>query len=349
MLRFIAAIIVILYHCSKKSDFLKTVPKFLIAGQEMVTFFFVLSGFVLVLAYYSRETFSRKTFYVKRIARIFPVYLIALFLSAAIGLGGERDPVALVLDTFLLQSWVPPYPTAINTPAWFLSDLMFFYASFPFVLAYLRNSSPSPNRILSLGIWWWLVTQAVLTILLNTAFYQGYPSWSHDIIFYFPVSHYCSFLLGVAGAYFLVTKKKPFFLSTAQSVLFILISCASLILCIEYQPAINKLLQIALPTGSSFYAPLFLLVIVSFYLAKNTVSAKFSAKPIMVLGEISFSIYILQYPVRDIAHHFIKPFNIPYDIFLLLYIPLLIGIGLVLLHIIEHPVRAYVESKLIHD
>ena len=69
-LRFIGVIIVILFHNRATSEVLQIAPKILTAGPEMVTFFYVLSGFVLVQAYYKRDPFRLKDYIVKRIARI---------------------------------------------------------------------------------------------------------------------------------------------------------------------------------------------------------------------------------------------------------------------------------------
>jgi peptidoglycan/LPS O-acetylase OafA/YrhL len=116
ILRFIAAIIVILFHHRKGSEILQDAPAVLTAGPQMVTFFFVLSGFVLVLAYYDKEQFSLKKYFVKRSTRIIPVYFIALFLCLAIAfVKGTTDPVATILNMLFLQAWFPPYPQSIKS------------------------------------------------------------------------------------------------------------------------------------------------------------------------------------------------------------------------------------------
>lgn len=346
-LRFLAALIIIFFHNRLGSDFLKTVPKFLLAGPQMVTFFYVLSGFVLVLAYYGKHEFCPKEFFVKRAARILPVYLIALSLSVAIKIfEGNLNPVALVLNILLLQSWIPSYPLAINGPAWFLSGLMFFYVSFPFVLSYLRNSRPNPKQVFVTCLLFWFATQAILTLLLNSSFFHGAHSYSHDFIYYFPPVHLCSFFLGVSGAYFLLNvacgDNK---LSKANQISLILLLCIIFITFVQYQLSINKILHTNLPYASSFYAPFFLAIIAAISTSENIITYALSKKLFIFLGNISFSIYIIQNPVLYIAYR-IKPIHMNYDIFLLIYISLLLFIGTLILYTVERPANDHVIKRM---
>jgi peptidoglycan/LPS O-acetylase OafA/YrhL len=344
-LRFIAALIIIFFHNRSGSSLLKKLPESLLAGPEMVTFFYVLSGFVLVLAYYPRDDFSLKEFLVKRTARIIPVYLIALSLSVAIKIfEGNLNPVALMLNVLLLQSWVPPYPLAINGPAWFLSGLVFFYVLFPSILTWLRNSRPEPKRFFFACLFLWFATQAGLTFLLNSSLYKG-GSFSHDLIYYFPPVHLCSFLLGVSGAYFLVAGMRgKTEVSQARSICLLVFATGMYILFVESELAVRKALALKLPFESSFFAPIFLGIIVAFSVAKNMITSALSAKPFIFLGEISFTIYIIQNPLLYIVYR-LKPPQMHYDIFLLISITLLLIIGTLILYMVERPVNAYVRSR----
>lgn len=345
-LRFLAALTIIFFHNRIRSDFLKTLPKFFLAGPQMVTFFYVLSGFVLVLAYYDKEEFCPKEFFVKRAARILPVYLLALSLSVAIKISeGNLHPVALVLNLLLLQSWMPPYPLAINGPAWFLSGLVFFYVSFPIVLSYLHNSSPNPKRVFFTCLLFWFTTQAILTLLLNSSFYHGFPSNSHNLIYYFPIVHLCSFFLGASGAYYLCNETHCVNkLSNANQISLIIILFVIFITLVEYQLDINKIFNIKFPYSSSLYAPIFLAIIAVISTSKNKITDILSTKLFIFLGKISFSIYIIQNPILHIAYR-IKPVNMNYDIFLLIYISLLLFLGALILYSVERPINVHVINR----
>lgn len=339
LLRFSAAVIVILYHNKNSSKFLQEAPSILTAGPQMVTFFFVLSGFSLVLAYGNKKEFNTKIYLLKRLVRIAPIYFVALFMSVIlIGMSGKFDPIAFTLNLFFLQSWIPPYPLTINGSGWFLSDLIFFYISFPIILIYLKKYSSKPIVILFSAILLWITTQIVLLILLNGQFYRGFPSVSHDLIHYFPLSHFCSFLLGASGAYVLTTNKQCFSPYRKHKV-FLILSFFLFILIIENQSFINELLHVKLPYRVSFYAPLFLLFISSLYLLNNKKSISIPVKSITILGEISFSMYIMQSPVSRVTFHFLKRFNLSNEYNILIFISILIVISVFLFFLIERPIK----------
>jgi len=348
LLRFIAVMIVVLYHQRSKSIFLHSAPNILTSGPQVVAFFFVLSGFVLVLAYYDKNAFSLGDYYVKRIARILPVYLLALSLSVSLDIAEEQfRPVALALNIFLLQSWIPTYPLSINGPAWFLSDLLFFYICFPLLVILLRKYAPDPKRVLFSGIVFWLSTQVVLTVLLNTSFYKGYPSPSHDYIYYFPPSHLCSFTLGVCGAYFLVHKKDKLPMTSLNSVSMMIILSALFVVLMEFEPLYDEMMLLRLPFGASVYAPFFLLLILAFCVSSKRIAGTLSWKPFVYLGEISFGVYIMQAPIDRLVWLHVRKhmYGISEDGFMIIYLFILITVGIILFHVVERPIRKYANKR----
>ncbi|UOR02254.1 acyltransferase [Leucobacter allii] len=114
-------------------------------GHYGVTFFFVLSGFVLVLS--ARAGTPNSTFYWRRFARIYPSHLVALLLAFpvfySVAPSAEQwwvkpvDPGVMALSFPLLQGWSRDDAVLFsgNPAAWTLSCELFFYAIFPFVLA----------------------------------------------------------------------------------------------------------------------------------------------------------------------------------------------------------------------
>ncbi|SIR69155.1 acyltransferase family protein [Williamsia sterculiae] len=127
-----------------------------LVGQG-VTFFFVLSGFLLFLPF-ARALVSDKAmpatraYALHRVFRIFPAYLLiflivnfamrAAYLRNAAevtvpgqdrGMGMITDPLELLLNLTLTQSFVPRYlQTGIN-PSWSLTTELCFYVSLPIV------------------------------------------------------------------------------------------------------------------------------------------------------------------------------------------------------------------------
>ena len=337
ILRFLAAIIVIFFHCRKGSQLLENAPKIFIAGPQMVTFFFVLSGFVLMFTYGNKKEIAIKTYLIKRIFRIYPAYVLALFLSFDLHYF-HINIKALILNLFFLQSWIPPYPLSINGPGWFLSDLMAFYLLFPLFFKLIRKFPVSPNYFLAFSMLFWVVTQIILTILLNTNFYQGYPSISHDIIFYFPLAHLCSFLAGVSGGYFLVRNKKSKkqYIGTTISVI---LSILIISLFIENQSNLTKILSVRLPYDASFYAPFFLILIIQIPFVKIPTLPTHIYRTVCLIGAISYPMYIMQGPIRLIVYPRLKHLNLSYDSILFLYLTFLTLTCLIILNFYEKPIR----------
>lgn len=130
--------------------------KLQLLGQALV-FFFALSGFLLYLPYVkvmfadpqTATMPSTKVYVLHRILRVFPgyivIFLLACFVLRAVyvenpaiqppgtedGTGMITDPLQLISNLTLTQSYFPTYfQTGIN-PSWSLSLELIFYASLP--------------------------------------------------------------------------------------------------------------------------------------------------------------------------------------------------------------------------
>ncbi|MGW2588255.1 acyltransferase family protein [Streptomyces virginiae] len=100
-----------------------------------VTFFFVLSGFLLTWVHKPQERAG--AFYWRRIARIWPATLVAAVPAVLVfyAMEGLRpDWGSLLASVFLVQTWLPHAHPALpgNPVTWTLSVELFFYALFPF-------------------------------------------------------------------------------------------------------------------------------------------------------------------------------------------------------------------------
>jgi peptidoglycan/LPS O-acetylase OafA/YrhL len=112
---------------------------FMERGYLGVSFFFMLSGFILT---YNYPVIVWKPYLRARAARILPVYYLSLLFSLPLALtvfatyGISLLPItACVL--LLSQAWIPPMSSFWNGPAWTLSCEAFFYALLPGLLYWL--------------------------------------------------------------------------------------------------------------------------------------------------------------------------------------------------------------------
>lgn len=142
-LRFLAAALVVVVHVGY---FFRDprITHALERGGSGVTFFFVLSGFVLTWT--ARPTVTTRGFFRRRFARVYPSHLLSwavavalLFLLSATGYIETYHPSGpgLLTAVLLVQSWIPDpsYYYAGNGVSWSLSCEAFFYALFPLLLA----------------------------------------------------------------------------------------------------------------------------------------------------------------------------------------------------------------------
>ena len=129
-----------------------------VAGQAGVCFFFLLSG--AILAYTYTDGTKNQGFYVKRFARIYPVYALALIVGI-ITLSANRGGIAwlhpgiLASNILMLQGWTFHGLSQVPVTSWTLSCELLFYLSFPALIVAARRI---PTRLvlplcIGLGAW----------------------------------------------------------------------------------------------------------------------------------------------------------------------------------------------------
>lgn len=139
-LRFVFIMLVVMSHIIGRSfDF---------GGECGVSFFFVLSGFVLSYAYggkVSRGEFGCLDFLVKQLLKFYPLHLLTFCVMVMLDwrLGTLPDVSRLLPSIFLLQSLIPndDYHFVANGSSWFLSALFLLYLVFPRLFLFLNGLS----------------------------------------------------------------------------------------------------------------------------------------------------------------------------------------------------------------
>ena len=149
-LRFFAALYVCLFHISVFSqlDAHSWLNNFFSSGYMAVDFFFILSGFILSHNYaesIANKTFSYFSFLSKRIARVYPVHLITLFimmlcaffLSYILEIGDffeDQNTSNFLQNIIMVHSWFGEENNSYNKPSWSISVEFFAYIIFPFLI-----------------------------------------------------------------------------------------------------------------------------------------------------------------------------------------------------------------------
>jgi peptidoglycan/LPS O-acetylase OafA/YrhL len=161
-------------------------------GSAGVSFFFILSGFVLAWSARPGDTAAR--FWRRRFAKIYPNHFVTFLGAAGIllikGLG--IGLLAATANLLLIQAWFPYEHIyfGMNTPSWSLACEAFFYALFPLVY----------RGVLALrGRWLWPAALGALALVwLIPALVQPLPEdWHYWLIWIFPVARLPEFVAGM--------------------------------------------------------------------------------------------------------------------------------------------------------
>jgi len=333
-LRFFAASGVVIFHYNLTNPIF---PKLLAGfGYEAVTFFFVLSGFILAYAHgipHAGMNVSPKEFLLARFARIWPVYgfalasVLLLFFIAGVLKPGLAMPATLV--TAMVQSWVPQYALALNPPAWSLSNEMFFYILFPAIWAATR--SLSAGRFLAVS-----AALVIFAALLKAYCFDGagasWTSWT-NFWMYFPVLNLPQFVFGVALGYYFIEHSptdpriRAWLFWSGVGVLGAVIS-----------------LKATLPwiSNGAVLCAVFSLIILGAAGIGGLARRILYVRTLVILGDASYAIYILHFPVWLWWNHYTRiayQLDLPSSVDFAIYLSILIVASLTSLIVLERPAR----------
>lgn len=298
-LRFFAAAFIVIEHAAPSFNVQHALPVGFSGGQG-VTFFYVLSGFILTYSYPALDGSGVRRFYAARIARVWPMHLAAialLILLIVVGQNIPLDPPVVILNVFLLQTWVPiPHVYgSFNPIAWSVSVELFFYACFPLLLRNWRRT--------------WAIKLAVTFLMLvgMVALYNyGRRFLPPDadvsgVVYINPLARLFEFTLGIATAHLWMglrdRVRMPRLAGTAVELAVIWVAFSfgthtgpwSLLL--QPLPFVGFGGLVWLVNGGIVVLPLAVLVLV-FALEIGWLSRLLAFAPLVLLGEISYSIYL---------------------------------------------------------
>ncbi|GAA1590729.1 acyltransferase [Kribbella sancticallisti] len=206
-LRWWAAFFVFTHHMTNLAPL--PIAEFLKWGTSGVTFFFVLSGFVLTWS--ARPGTKIRTFYRRRFARIWPAHMVALLLAVFVFYRPDPDPSmpwikplavgVLLLSVVLLHGWSND-PTIIwggNPASWTLSVEAFFYAYHPFVQRATARLRVAGGAIMCASI-----------VVIGCAYYLALFHFPKTVpVFPQPVLHSVAFLFGIGLAIMIRSQWRP--------------------------------------------------------------------------------------------------------------------------------------------
>ncbi|WBO63555.1 acyltransferase family protein [Streptomyces camelliae] len=303
-LRFFAALLVFFFHSSLSNSpippnkpinpfadstlahlYEKT---FVSTGYMGVSFFFVLSGFVL--AWSSRPGERITAFWRRRITKIFPNHLVVaaavvvLFAGAAITGVSQWLPNLLLIHTFFPQASVN---LSLNPPSWSLGSELLFYLLFPLLIVPIR-------KLRGGALWAWaavMVAGTVAVQLVSTYLVPDTPKSAITPIsdqqfwfgYLFPPGRLFEFVLGALLARIVLTGRWPRQLGIAVSLLLVAAGYGA-----------TYLVPFQYTFVTATIVPIGMLIAAVADTDARSRSTWLSSRPMVWLGEVSFGFYLVQ-------------------------------------------------------
>lgn len=337
-LRFAAALGIVFFHYADQVPWLSWGQPLWKIANAGVSFFFFLSGFILSYVYSNRGIRRPADFYIARLARILPVYWLALTSVALVDLVKRRVVwTEYGLSALLLQAWVPTYSQVLITPAWALSVELLFYLVFPFVLPMFQRIRSSVAIAGIMGILW------LGNLLIHIALVEAIQSdlslvALRDFTYYHPLTHLPTFFGGICGGLLFLRHRRaiaPFgvALVLVAMTIFIALICSSSPVLKYYH---NGLL-----------VPVFFSAVAGLSSSPGSLLARsLSVYPLVILGNISYSIYILQGPIAIYVSRLalVAGWTFSYQKHFWLLVFIIIGVSYLVHHFFETPLRNRIKK-----
>jgi peptidoglycan/LPS O-acetylase OafA/YrhL len=341
-LRCFAAVNIVLFHFSNPNWFGPLAPV-VNAGYASVSFFILLSGFVLGYNYNARARageLETTRFYEARFTRLYPIYLLSLILAfkmIPLEWGAHSHAMfwtGIVLSPLLLQGWIPEIATFLNTPAWTMSAESFYYVLFPWMARWKKPERVGPH-LAKMGLVWMLgLVPGTLYIIFNPDGLSQIDRFSYgkwlQALKYTPIPHLASFVFGVLLAELDEIVPR---LGKRRLALGIFGFAATFAVLTQAHRLPYPLLH------DGFFMPLFGCIVLGLA-GINPLSKLFGLRPLVFVGEASYCLYLLHFNLWTMIHdsHVLDHLGLarfdPWISYLLL-----IGLALLALHFIEKPAQ----------
>lgn len=291
-LRGIAALFVVLHHYAailQPTVDLDDHTMFFRFGGVWVSFFFLLSGYILSEVYYDRMAAGRtdtRRFLIARLIRIYPLHLFMLlvmlgaeffklalevYTGADVGAFSEKNSIAsFFANLFLVQTWGLGMDLTWNSPAWSISVEWFCYLLFPLVLlTRIVDRVWSAALVAMVSCLYWALEPEIVAALQAAALpIDDFRSLFSGIVL---------FMLGMALHRLARDFKLPadLWLSIVQIAVFV---------------SVIYLLHVG--TKNWYLLPLFVLLVLSTREDRGALCAFLKLQPVYRLGVISYSVYL---------------------------------------------------------
>ena len=300
------------------------------SGNLAVSYFFVLSGFVLYVAHMNKQI-NYLDYLKRRFARIAPLYYVALFLTIGAIYFSEgfasNINMQILSSLLMIQAYLPEYVLTLNSPGWSISVEMLFYLSFPLLFVLQKR-----NLRVFIGL---CVLLFLLSQYLHLHSFEKRAQLPDSIIyplFFNPLIHLSQFMIGMVGGWWYSRTQDKGSVKWYMSLFWLVV----MISLIALRPE-----TISYHVG--LIAPVFAMLIIAIARGNSKV---LNWRGFIFLGEISYGVYILQYPVfKWLQMADARYLNLQPDLFFYIATLLLILIAAVMHLAIERPIHSLVHGR----
>ncbi|MHA7610431.1 acyltransferase family protein [Elizabethkingia meningoseptica] len=273
-------------------------------GIYGVGIFYVLSGLTLYHVYYYKMNPTKSevtSFFKKRIYRIFPLLWLATIVS--IILSGEKpDKITLLLNLTGLFGFIQ-WDKYFSTGVWSIGNELVFYVFFPFFILFMKKYK-SLMILLSLIIFWFFIYFSFYKLMPEIKLSNQWRDYVN------PLNQVFLFLGGFLIGYF--GNKMRF--NNIYSSLLVIIG----LVIFTYYPTTGDSINLITGINRILYTICCFSICLGFYILKFDLPL-FIHKPFTLLGEASYSVYLLHPIIWKITDILMNKINMLYSIELFEY------------------------------
>jgi peptidoglycan/LPS O-acetylase OafA/YrhL len=362
-LRFIAAALIVVHHSRGSFGFPIDLwePFSLDNG---VSFFFVLSGFILTYVYPSLSSLGRKRFLWARIARIWPAHVTAFLLLVI--LWPEvyatperlRDPRSLgtaLANLSLVHAWIPmsAFFFSFNGPSWSISTELGFYLCFMLLIPNWQRTW-FPKLVLAFLMLCGVVTMSrVLHLPAGSGVAEWHPS-ELGLVYVNPIARLFEFTLGMTTALIWHRLAPKVTIGWPAATLVELVAFGLVLLSLYYgkswaawaaqNPWVGSAGLAWLIHGGASCVSLAVLIFVM-ALERGAISGLLSLPAPVLLGEISYSVYLLHQMLIVYYNSHARAFQwVPQQVAYLVFLMTLLLAAYLSWAVVERPCRRFLVS-----
>lgn len=278
-------------------------------GYIGVSFFFILSGFILSYSYQQKiisNKVSQNEFIINRITRIYPLHFLTVIVSiplVLISIDSGRDFLAQTVNLFLnitlIQSFVPVREVyfGFNSPSWSISNEIFFYVVAPLLFKRLMNVN-NKNAVLFI---------LIVTFFIWIGIYLVPVKYYHSIFYISPITRVFDFIIGII-LFQLFKNNVSSKYSTLKLSILETVSILLFIVFFYFHREVPQVLRYSI----YYWIPMMIIIFV-FSIGGGLFSNILSKQWLIYLGKISFGFYLIHQLVIRYFSILIEKFEINLD------------------------------------